>query len=472
MFRCSACARIGIVASLLLPCLALGAPFDYVRNDNTNLVSVIDTANGAVVATQTDTGFIVNLVGTRIYLLTRRKISVVDTATGASIANVPPSSGNGIAVNAAGTRIDAATEVLNSVSVIDNATNTIVSEVIVADPSSITGVAVNPTGTRVYVADGVGNVFIVLDAPPNIAPPTVGVEGTPYAIVQSIDPDSGAGGPDFNQHGLTGAWYEPATSGQGFIVEVFPNPSSGNGQAFVSWMTFDRVRGGAERQRWYTLQGPVISGQPNASLTIYQNVGGNFNAPPATNAQEVGTATLSFATCSTGNLSYSFADGTNRVGTIPLTRLLPNVTCSAAAPYPADVDFALSGSWYGGAATSGQGFMAEVAPEAGTFFMSWFTYRPNGIGAGAAAQRWYTAQGPFTPGARTIPLQIYETTGGRFDTRTSSGQDTDVVGTGTMTFHTCSAATFGYNFMGGTSAGSSGTINLARIGPVPPGCLH
>ena len=470
MSRCSACARIGIVATLLLPCLTLGAPFDYIQNKNTNRVSVIDTANGAVVATQTNAGFVVNLAGTRIYLVTSRKVSVIDTTTGASIADVLPSSGNGITVNAAGTRIDAAKEVLSSVSVIDQATNTIVSEVIVASPSSITGVAVNPTGTRVYIADGVGNVFITLDSPPNIAPPIVGVEGTPYAIVQSIDPDSGAGGPDFNQHGLTGGWYEPETSGQGFIVEVFPNPS-GNGQAFVSWTTFDSVRGGAERQRWYTLQGPVIPGQPNASLTIYQNVGGSFNAPPATNAQEVGTATLSFATCSTGNLSYSFTDGTNRAGTIPLTRLLPNVTCSVASPHPADADFALSGSWYGGAATSGQGFMAEVAPEARAFFLSWFTYKPNGVGAGAAAQRWYTAQGAFTPGARTIPLQIYQTTGGMFDRQPPAGQRTVPVGSGSMVFLSCSAATFTYDFSDGTSMGTSGTIPLVRVGPVPAGCV-
>ena len=28
---------------------------------------------------------------------------------------------------------------------------------------------------------------------------------------------------DLNQHGLTGSWYEPATSGQGLAVEVFPD---------------------------------------------------------------------------------------------------------------------------------------------------------------------------------------------------------------------------------------------------------
>ena len=121
--------------------------------------------------------------------------------------------------------------------------------------------------------------------------------GSPQSFAVSGTGSTGTAVVDLNQHGLTGSWYEPATSGQGFAVEMIPNQSPGNGLAFVSWFTFDTVSGGAERQRWYTLQGPVVTGQPNASLTIYQNTGGNFNAPPATNAQAVGTATLSFDTC-------------------------------------------------------------------------------------------------------------------------------------------------------------------------------
>ena len=276
--------------------------------------------------------------------------------------------------------------------------------------------------------------------------------------------------PDLNQHGLTGSWYEPATGGQGFEVEVFANPSAGTGSTFVSWFTYDTAIGGAERQRWYTAQGPVVTGQPNAALTIYRNTGGNFNAPPATTAQAVGTATLSFDTCSSGQLAYAFTDGTGRTGTIPLTRLTQNVTCSTTTPYPTNADFALSGNWFGGAATSGQGFTIEVNPNSGALFAAWYTYLPNGTGAGAAGQRWYTAQAAFAPGLRSMPVTIYETTGGVFDTPTPPGQKTVPVGTGTMAFQSCSAATFSYNFTGGSSSGSSGVINLSRVGPVPPGC--
>jgi ribosomal protein S11 len=273
---------------------------------------------------------------------------------------------------------------------------------------------------------------------------------------------------DLNQHGLTGSWYEAAASGQGVEVEVFPNPS-GTGSTFVSWFTYDRVIGGAERQRWYTAQGQVVTGQPSATLTIFQNTGGNFNAPPATTPQPVGNATLSFDTCGSGQLSYSFTDGTGRTGSIPLTRLTQNVTCSVFSVRPTNADFALSGNWYG-TATSGQGLTVEVNPVSGALFAAWYTYAPNGAGTGAAGQRWYTVQAAFTPGMRSIPVTIYETTGGVFDAPPPSGQKTLAVGTGTMAFQSCAAATFSYSFTSGSSSGRSGTITLSRVGPIPPGC--
>src|SRR5205823_6752312 len=193
-----------------------------------------------------------------------------------------------------------------------------------------------------------------------------------------------AAGLDLNQHGLTGSWYEPATSGQGFEVEVFPDlVSPGTGFVQVSWFTYDTVIGGAERQRWYTAQGQVVTGQPSPSLTILQNTGGNFNAPPMTNAQQVGTATLRFDSCTSGQLVYNFSDGTGRTGTIPLTRLTQNATCSTAAPHPTNADFALSGNWFS-PATSGQGLTVEVNANSSTAFAAWYTYAPSGAGAGAA----------------------------------------------------------------------------------------
>jgi hypothetical protein len=73
-------------------------------------------------------------------------------------------------------------------------------------------------------------------------------------------------------------------------------------------------------------------------------------------------------------------------------------------------------------------------------------------------------------GARTIPVQFIETTGGAFDTPTSPAPNTVVVGSGTIAFQRCSSATLSYSFTGGSSNGASGTIALKRVGPVPAGC--
>jgi hypothetical protein len=272
---------------------------------------------------------------------------------------------------------------------------------------------------------------------------------------------------DLTQHGLTGSWYEPATSGQGVEVEVFPG-IGGAGKALyqLSWFTYDAIAGGADRQRWYTASGTASTGASSVALTVYANSGGNFDAPPATTPLAAGTATLAFDSCTSGHLEYAFTSGAS--GIIPLTRLTRNVTCVTSGTPATDADFALSGNWYD-PATSGQGVTLEVNPVSGALFLAWYTYALNGANAGAAGQRWYTAQSAFVPGARSMPVTIYETTGGVFDSTVVTS--TVVVGTGTLAFHDCSEASLAFTFTGGSSAGRSGAIALGRVGPVPPGCV-
>jgi hypothetical protein len=265
------------------------------------------------------------------------------------------------------------------------------------------------------------------------------------------------------QSGLTGTWYEPRTSGQGFMVQVSPDITSpGKGIVQASWLTYDNVVGGAERQRWYTLSGPVVSGQTAVSMTIYQNTGGNFNAPPVTTAHPVGTATLSFDSCTSGQLTYDFTDGSGRASTIPLTRLTPNVTCGATSLGTTNAGIDFSGNWYD-PATSGQGITMELNPISRMLFLAWQTYAPNGAGAGPAGQRWYTGQGAYVGdiGART-PVQLYETTGGLFDEGMAT-PITVVVGSGLLVFDSCETAKLSFSFIGGSSSGASGTIALSSI---------
>jgi hypothetical protein len=113
----------------------------------------------------------------------------------------------------------------------------------------------------------------------------------------------------------------------------------------------------------------------------------------------------------------------------------------------------------------------EINAPSKVAFVAWYTYAPNGASAGTAGQRWYTAQGTFNAGDRSIPLQIYETTGGAFDTPSATAAPTSVqVGTATLTFQACGEASLAFAFSGGSNSGRSATIQLARVGPIPAGC--
>jgi protocatechuate 3,4-dioxygenase beta subunit len=275
--------------------------------------------------------------------------------------------------------------------------------------------------------------------------------------------------PDIDQAGLTGMWYELASSGQGLALEVFPDLNgAGRGAMQGGWFTYDIApAGGMEKQRWYTFVGAVAAGSNSATMPLYLNTGGNFNAAPVTTAHVVGTATITFSSCTAGTFAYSFNDG--RAATIPITRLASNVTCSTGSARPTHADFALSGNWYN-PATSGQGFIVEINPNAPVVFFAWYTYAANGSSLGAAGQRWFTGQGAYIPGSRSMAVTLYETKGGTFDADTPAAQTTTAVGTATLAFSNCSAATLAYNFTSAANAGQAGTISLSRVGSVPAGC--
>jgi hypothetical protein len=282
---------------------------------------------------------------------------------------------------------------------------------------------------------------------------------------------TGFGVSNLDQHGITGSWYNPATSGQGFEVEVFPDLSgAGQGLFYAGWFTYDVTASGG--RRWYAVTGGVSNSNPTATLGIYPVYGGNFNAPPVVSASaSTGTATWSMSDCNTGTFTYAFTDGSGRTGSIPISRLTPNVTCTPTGDNSATPgNYLLSGNWYD-PNTSGQGFIFDVSPSISNLFAAWYTFLPHGQQTGGPpSQEWYTIQvGGFLNGSTSISnAPIYETSGGIFNNpqAVSSTQ----VGTANITFTSCAAMTLAYNFTGGVNQGLSGSINLQRIGPTPAGC--
>ena len=336
------------------------------------------------------------------------------------------------------------------------------------------------TGGKLEYASGIDQV--TLPALPTDGATAVDHSGHPVtarpknfagdsATITALPPQAAT--PDLNQHGLTGSWFEAATDGQGIELEVFPNlVAAGTSLVQGAWFTFEGApAGGADRERWFTFNGNGQSGAAGVPVTIFRNVGGNFDAAPVTQPTVVGAGTLSFADCSTATLAYTFTDGSARTGSIALTRLTPNVTCTVGTAPPTNADFALSGNWFD-ATTSGQGVVVDVNPVSPAVFLTWYTYAPAGQALGAPGQRWFVGLlKPYAVGSRSFALPLFETTGGVFDQPTDPKPTSASVGTATLTFASCTSAQLTFNFTGGSSVGKSGTIALGRVGPVPPGCV-
>ena len=125
--------------------------------------------------------------------------------------------------------------------------------------------------------------------------------------------------------GMSDAWFDPKTNGQGFLITVFPEIK----QMFLAWFTFDTQRPPANAEailgepghRWLTAQGPYTG--DTASLTIYVTEGGVFDAanPPANNdGIGDGTITIEFADCTEGLVTYEMTSP-EVSGEIPIERI-------------------------------------------------------------------------------------------------------------------------------------------------------
>ncbi|MBS0582797.1 MAG: hypothetical protein JSS42_06820 [Proteobacteria bacterium] len=133
--------------------------------------------------------------------------------------------------------------------------------------------------------------------------------------------------------GLSGAWYNPAKSGQGLWFDI--DPLAGTFSA--AWATFapageERFVGDA-RQRWYTLRVPVSDLVSIPAIPIYSTFGATFGAnSPAPTTVQVGTASLAFDDCNHATLNYTFTAGLNAglSGTTPLAHLTNAKSCDTS----------------------------------------------------------------------------------------------------------------------------------------------
>lgn len=124
--------------------------------------------------------------------------------------------------------------------------------------------------------------------------------------------------------GLTDAWFNPSTNGQGFVIAVWEDIQT----IFIAWFTFDTERPpddavailGEPGHRWLTAQG-FYEGD-TATMDVFVTSGGVFDSPlPEVNEPvTVGTATVVWTGCNEGLLSYNLP-ALGLVGDIPIERV-------------------------------------------------------------------------------------------------------------------------------------------------------
>ena len=113
--------------------------------------------------------------------------------------------------------------------------------------------------------------------------------------------------PEFDSR-FNGSWYDPATDGQGFSVEVLDS----NGVVVSYWYTYTQTG----ELRWFVLQGQVLDGV--GEVTIYQSSGGIFLQDDPTSLTQWGRGRFVAIDCQHINLEIESAEVTT---TLNLTRL-------------------------------------------------------------------------------------------------------------------------------------------------------
>jgi hypothetical protein len=126
--------------------------------------------------------------------------------------------------------------------------------------------------------------------------------------------------------GLNDAWFYPATNGQGFFINVFPD----TGRMFLSWFTYDTERPdeaitaqlGEPGHRWLTALGPYAGNK--AALEVFIADGGVFDdSPPEPVQEQDGTIEVEFTDCETGVVKFNIPS-INQTGQVPIQRLTPD----------------------------------------------------------------------------------------------------------------------------------------------------
>lgn len=129
---------------------------------------------------------------------------------------------------------------------------------------------------------------------------------------------------EINQ-GLSGGWYEPATTGQGLYLEIYP-PRNLVHLGWFSYLPANEITepDSPASQRWYTALGEYEGA--TATLAVYETTGGRFDMPQPSETIEVGEIRLVFESCNEASMAYEIP-GEGLQGEFELIRLASSALC-------------------------------------------------------------------------------------------------------------------------------------------------
>ncbi len=281
--------------------------------------------------------------------------------------------------------------------------------VIEEEPENLELLAIHDTVLiEVETGDMVG---LALDADPSSAVVWTGGAWSGYESSAGIAGDEG--GPDRSieldittQHkeppfvlepGITGAWFEPARDGEGFIIEILRD-----NVVVMYWFTYDADG----EQDWYLGVGE-LRGNRAVFPEVLRVSGGVFGEafdPELIEEQALGSATFTWTDCDNGIMNWTIGNRSGRQFLSRLTQVM-GLDCGLQLGRPIQETAILSGAWFD-PTHDGEGYVVEVLPD-GRPLAYWFSFGPDGT------RRWFFALGEHTNGVFRFD-DLLTTRGGRF----------------------------------------------------------
>ncbi|MEM9305562.1 MAG: hypothetical protein AAGE01_25860, partial [Pseudomonadota bacterium] len=246
---------------------------------------------------------------------------------------------------------------------------------------------------------------------------------------------------------LSGAWFDPAFEGAGFLVEVLPED-----RAVVYWFTYDD-RGG---QQWYVGVGESTDETiVIAELQVARGAafGPDFD-PDQVERRSVGTLEIAFASCTAAIARFEVdgVAGEQALGRLTTIRGRPCASVTDDGTTAAALN--QSASWFA-EDRSGEGFIVQLL-EGDSAFVNWFTFDAAG------APAWYTGIASVA-GQSVVIADLLATRGGRFGpdhdpaavVRTPAGRLELYLG--------CSDGRVAYDMTNGLPSGFHGLTRLTTL---------